>query len=112
MFKKLFGKPQQFTHSTPNPVHAPPGEERAKFLEEAGVVLGKPAGEIDTGKDLTRDYGCDPFDVSECAQAAEVIWRVQLLPNPMTADDIDDLPARFPTLDSIISAAERLYVKG
>jgi hypothetical protein len=112
MFKRLFGKQQEFTHDSPNPARAAAGAERAKFLEAAAVVLARPAGEIDAAKTLQGDYGCDPFDISECAQLAEEIWRVKILPNPMTGDDINDLPTRFPTLDTIISTAERLQHKG
>jgi hypothetical protein len=112
MFKKLFGKPDQFTHESPNPVRAAPGAERQNFLSEAALVLGKPQAEIDAAKTLQGDYGCDELDVSECVQIAEEIWRVKLLPNPMTASEIEDLPARFPTLDAIIAAAVRLQTKG
>lgn len=112
MFKRLFGKQQEFTHDSPNPARAAAGGERARFLQEAAAVLGKPAAEINTAKTLQGDYGADPFDISECAQLAEEIWRVKILPNPMTGEDVNDLPARFPTLDAIISAAERLQHKG
>jgi len=77
------------------------------FLEGVCVVLGKPANELDINASLVDVYGCADLDVSECVQVAEETWRVQLMPNPMTAQDYEYMMRRLPTLKAIIDDAER-----
>jgi len=89
-----------------SPARTDPNKRQA-FLEGVAVVLGKPADELDLNASLVDIYGCADLDVSECVQAAEETWSVQLMPNPMTTEDYAYMMRRLPTLKAIIDDAER-----
>lgn len=113
-WKRLFGRGEppppiaapSFTRST---VQQPDrsGTARQTFLEGVAVVLEKPAADLDLQASLVEHYGCADLDVSECVQVAEEAWNVQLMPNPMTAEDYAYLMRRLTTLQAIIDDAER-----
>ena len=84
----------------------PPGQERAVFLREVGLLLDLDASDIDVQENLVELYGVDELEVFEYVQIAEDIWHVHLNPNPMTEVDFANMVGRFATLDSIATAAE------
>jgi hypothetical protein len=90
----------------PKAVHSPPGTERETFTHGVASILKRKLEEIDLGRDLWRDYGCDELDVLECIQIAEDIWNVSLVPSPYSAD-VSEQVAKYRTLASILEAATR-----
>jgi hypothetical protein len=114
-WKRLFGKgelPPQTTSPTftrSMAAHPPDqqGTERQAFLKNVAVILGKSPDALDLQASLVEHYGCADLDVSECVQVAEETWGVQLMPNPMTAEDYTYLMRRLTTLQAIIDDAER-----
>ncbi len=114
-WKRLFGRGElpppaaapNFTRSTSAQPPDQPGTERQTFLERVAEVLETPAAVLDLQASLVEHYGCADLDVSECVQVAEEIWSVQLMPNPMTAEDYAYLMRRLTTLQAIIDDAER-----
>lgn len=96
-----------FSRESPPAAAKPAAARLSAFLEQAGMILDRDAGDIDTAASLEADYGCADLDILECVQAAEEVWGVQLCPNPMTAEDFDYLVKRLPTLQAIIADAER-----
>lgn len=83
-----------------------PGEERAVFLREVAAILDVDPGEVETSAPLIDTYGVDEMEVFEFVQIAEDIWHVKLNPNPMSGSDFGAMERRFPTVDSIMTAAE------
>lgn len=111
IFRKLFRRQQReeqvvFSRGSPEPIAAEPGAERETFIRQVAVVLECDPSDVNTSASLTKEYELADLDVSECVQIAEEAWRVQLMPNPMTLADADQMMKRFPTLDAIIAAAE------
>jgi hypothetical protein len=113
-WKRLFGghlPPQTtgptFTRSTAVRPPDQPGTERHAFLEKVAMILDRPPDALDVQASLVEHYGCADLDVSECVQVAEETWGVQLMPNPMTAEDYAYLMRRLTTLQAIIDDAER-----
>ena len=114
-WKRLFGSGElappaagpTFSRSTSARPPDELGTERQTFLEKAAEALERPAASLDLQASLVEQYGCADLDVSECVQAAEEIWGVQLMPNPMTTEDYAYLMRRLTTLQAIIDDAER-----
>lgn len=113
--RKLFGsketrKPGKdevvFHRTSLSPVEATPGTERQTFVREVAMVLECEPSGVNIEARLVEDLGCADLDVSECVQIAEEIWGVQLMPNPMKMSDFAKMMKSFPTLQSIIIAAE------
>jgi hypothetical protein len=90
----------------PKAVHSPAGAERETFAREIANILRCKPEEVDLGRDLWRDYGCDELDVLECIQTAEDIWNVSLVPSPYSSK-VSEQIGRYRTLASILEAATR-----
>jgi hypothetical protein len=90
----------------PKAVHSPPGAERETFTREIANLLRCKPEEVDLGRDLWQDYGCDELDVLECIQTAEDIWNVSLVPSPYSPE-VSEQIRRYQTLASILEAATR-----
>jgi hypothetical protein len=114
-WKRLFGRGElpppaegpTFSRSIAAHPPDPLGTERQAFLQGVAQVLERPAASLDLQASLVEQYGCADLDVSECVQVAEEIWGVQLMPNPMTAEDYAYLMRRLTSLQAIIDDAER-----
>ena len=66
----------------PKAVDAEPGDEYAKFLQEAATILGTSVDDLELSKELQSGYGCDELEVVELVRVAEDVWSTSLMPNP------------------------------
>jgi len=80
----------------------PPGQERARFLQQLSERMGI------EGADIDRPFGeiTNPLGALECVSLAEAIWKVELGPRSGTVSEVGGLVTGFATLRALISAAE------
>jgi hypothetical protein len=83
-----------------------PGRERIVFLASAARALEVPEASLQLEANLSTAYGADELQIYECVQDAEDIWHVQLLPTAIPVTQFPSKLSRFPTLASIMDAAQ------
>jgi len=90
----------------PKAVDAAPGDEYAKFLQEAAAILGTSADDLEISKELQSGYGCDELEVIELIQIAEDLWGTSLVPNAFNVEDAQRATRKFRTLRDIVNEAQ------
>ena len=90
----------------PKSVEAEPGNEYAKFSQEAATILGASVDDLEFSKELQSGYGCDELEVIELIQVAEDVWSASLMPNPFDVEDAKRATEEFRTLGDIVREAQ------